>query len=228
MNYINTSNINQRETFHNAVNSLAGAFADVPGFDVGNYKLTEGYLRSEVNLVAGVTQYRFNIMINENQPQPNVTERRLNLQDSFVAASIGFFVAVPTSQTDASYLPLTYPDPLAFTTALSAVATQTLYNGSLNVTVNNNVLIPAWDLYRHLYVPQTQAADAIAGVSPAKQNQRNGFDGFFPNEPNIVFVGSKNNQVKIDLPAGIGTITPNSRAILIMRGILAQNTTVVS
>lgn len=228
MNQILTSNVNQRETFNNAVASLQNAFFDVPGFDARNYKLTEGYLRSEVALVAGVTNYKFNIMVNENQPQPFNTEKRLNLQDSFVASSLAILLLAPSSGTDATALPLTYPDPLAFTTVGSAAATRTLYNGSLNVTVNNNVLIPAWDAYRHYYVPETQAAAAIPDVSPVLQNQVNGFDAFFPNEPNIVFVGSKNNNINLVLPAGIATIHPNSRAILWVRGILAQNTTVVS
>ena len=228
MNVVNTSNINQRETFNNAVNSLQNAFYDVPGFDARNYKLTEGFLRSEVALVAGVTNYKFNIMVNENQPQPFITEKRLNMQDSFVASSIAILLLAPASATDAAALPLTSPDPLVFTTVGSALATQTIYNGSLNVTVNNNVLIPAWDIYRHFCIPQTQSAPAIPAVSAATRNQINGFDGFFPNEPNIVFVGSKNNNINMVLPGGIGTIHPNSRAVLWVRGILAQNTTVVS
>lgn len=217
------TNINERQIFEQAQLSLASAFQDTPGFDVRNYKLTQSYLRSEVALVAGQSQYRFNLLVNQSQPIPFNTERRLNLQDAFVTSAIGFFVAVPGSSVDAEFLPLTYPDPLVFAAGTSADA-QTLYNGNLVITVNNNVLIPAWDMFRHYYVPQTQAQ---AGP-PAIKNQQSGLDGFYPMEPNIVFVGSKNNQVVLDLPAGLATVQANSRAILWLRGILAQNSTVVS
>ena len=218
------SNINERQIFDQAQISLASAFQDVPGFDVRNYKLTQSYLRAEVALVTGQSQYRFNILVNQSQPQPFNTEVRLNLQDAFVTSAVGFFIAAPTGPTDATFLPATYPDSQVFTTTTARDA-QTLYNGSLRITVNNNVLVTAWDTYRHFYVPQTQG-DSTA--TPPVRDEQNGMDGFFPMEPNIVLVGSKNNQIVLELPAGLTTVLANSRAILWLRGILAQNSTVVS
>jgi hypothetical protein len=48
-------------------------------------------------------------------------------------------------------------------------------------------------------------------------------------EPNVVLVGSKNNQVSLNLPAAISTLQASTapRIIVIFNGILAQNVTPV-
>ena len=53
--------------------------------------------------------------------------------------------------------------------------------------------------------------------------------GYYPVEPNIVFVGSKNNVITIDLPAAIGTLQASTapRIVVIFAGLLAQNCTPV-
>lgn len=220
---ITQNNINEREVFGNAVNALQNAFFDTPGFDARNYKLTQSYLRVEQPIAVGVTQYRFPVLVTESNPQIFNTEKRLNLQDSFVVASVGIFLAAPSSATAANFLPMTYPNPLVFTAATAADA-NTLYNGSLEIKVNNNVLVPDWDIYRHYNRPETQAVAA----PPAQADENSGIDGFYPMEPNIVFVGAKNTKLTINLPAGIATIIANSRIVMMFRGILAQNTTVVA
>ena len=221
--FITQNNINEREVFGNAVNALGNAFFDTPGFNPSNYKLTQSYLRLEQAIQAGITQYRFPILVNEQNPTLFNTEKRLNLQDSFVVSSVGIFLGAPTSPTAANFLPMTYPNPLTFTTTTAADA-NTLYAGSLEVKVNNNVLIPDWDIWRHYNRPGTQAV----AVPPAAADETSGIDGFYPMEPNIVFVGAKNTKLTINLPAGIATIIANSRIVMIFRGILAQNTTVVA
>lgn len=223
MNIVTQNNLNEREVFGNALNALQYAFIDTPGFDAGNYKLTQSYLRCEQPQVAGVTSYKFPVLVTEVNPQLFPTEKRLNLQDSFVISSIGIFIAAPTGAADSAFIPMTYPNPLTFTTTTARDA-QTIYNGSLEIKVNNNVLVPDWDVWRHYNRPQTQSV----AVAPAAADEISGLDAFFPMEPNVVLVGAKNNKVSINLPAGAATVLANSRIVMILRGILAQNTTVVA
>lgn len=212
------NNIISRLVYDNAKTAVMMAFAGQPGFDIAAYKLTQSFLRLEQPITNNKAQYTFQVLT--NQGNPTNTEQRLNLQDSFVIAHVGVFVALPSSATDATYRLQTFPDPLIFTTGAAALGV--LYNGYLNISVNNNVLVPSWDIYRHYCVNQTQSS-----VAQLNQNA-GGEDSFYAMEPNIILVGSKNNVLTINLPAAIATVDANSRIVLFLRGILAQNSTVVS
>lgn len=220
------NNITARMNFENAQMALIKANSNVPRFDVGAYKLTQSYLRLEADAATGKTTYEFLPLINQGSPKN--TEQRLNLQDSFVISEIGVFLGLAAGATDSAFIPQTYPDPLIFAT--SAGQYRKLYSGQLKFSVNNNVLLPSWDISRHYCVNQTQT-DVAAAVPPpsAKLNQSNlANDGFYPMEPNLILVGSKNNQINLTLPEGFTTIDANTRIILVMRGVLVQNSTVVS
>jgi hypothetical protein len=223
------SQIGQRLAFQNAANAVKRA-----GMNPANAVLSQSYLRLETGLVTGNTQYKFDVLVNENTQTTNFnTQLKLNLQDSFIVSQIGFFLAAPSSATDASYRLLTYPNKTAFGTP---AALNTIYNGFMSLTINQRTIIPNWDLYKHLDVPQTQqnmvtatfATTAGAGLLADDMNDAGEF-GFFPCEPNIVLVGSKKNDLTITLPGtGLSAVTANSRLVCIFRGILAQNTTSVN
>ena len=197
-----------------------------PTFNLGNYKVTQSYLRMEVAAAAGPTQYQFKPLINEGTPFN--TENRLNLQDSFVISEIGLFIGKAASATDSKFIPQTYPNPKVFPTGAPDLLA--MYAGKLSIQVNNDILIPSWDAFRHYLVPQTQG-DIAAAVPPpsATVNQQDASsDGFYPCEPNIILVGSKNNQIFLNMAEGFTTLDANTRLILITRGHLIQNSTVVS
>lgn len=216
-------NINGRMIFDNSRRALKKAFADVPNLDTDLFKLTQSYVRLEQALVAGQTLYTFPVLA--NQGATFNTEQRLNLQDSLVISSIGVFLSLPTSATDAAYKLFAYPNFFFF--AANAAPAQALYNGRLNISVNNNTILPAWDLQRHWITTDVQQNAAVAAA--VFQDKYNGSEnGYFPCEPNLVLVGSKNYQVTIQLPAGIATVSALSRVVIVFRGILAQNSTVVS
>lgn len=216
-------NINGRMVFDNSRRALKKAFADVPNLDTDLFKLTQSYVRLEQALVAGQTLYTFPVLA--NQGATFNTEQRLNLQDSLVISSIGVFLALPTSATDAAFKLFAYPNFFFF--AANAAPAQALYNGRLNISVNNNTILPAWDLQRHWSTTDVQQNAAVAAA--VFQDKQNGSeDGYYPCEPNLVLVGSKNYQVTIQLPAGLATVSALSRVVVVFRGILAQNSTVVS
>ena len=50
---------------------------------------------------------------------------------------------------------------------------------------------------------------------------------FYPVEPAWVLVGSKQNSLQVQLPQAMAAVETNSRAVLILRGHLAQNVTPV-
>ena len=213
------NNINGRVVYDNATRALYRAFPNIP---VGKFKTTQSYLRLEQAVVAGQTLYNFPLLI--NQGATFNTEQRLNLQDSFVVSQLGFFLALPSGATDATFKLQTYPNDFLFT---NPAQYQIFYNSRLTISVNNNVIVPAWDLYRHKVVPQTQQTQALGAGSPEDEISGEEY-GFYAVEPNIVLVGSKNYQVQIELPVGPTPVDANSRVVIILRGILAQNSTVVS
>jgi hypothetical protein len=136
-------------------------------------------------------------------------------------------VSIPAASTTTAFPLYTYPNALAFTTSGAATALYNLYNGKLSVVVNNKQIVPSWDIYRHLYVPQTQQG-AAATASVIDENDATEF-GYYPCEPNIVLVGSKNNVISLELPGAISVLQAGTapRISVIMRGILAQNVTPV-
>jgi hypothetical protein len=210
-----------RLVFDNAKNLVNNA-----GFSVGQAVLSQSYLRSEVAMSTSTTSYTIPILVN-SATNNFATNNLLNLQDGFVVSSIGVFVSIPAASTTTAFKLYTYPNAVDFSTAGAADALYNLYNGKLAVVVNNRQIVPSWDLYRHLYVPQTQQ-DGGSTASVIDENDATEF-GYYPVEPNIVLVGSKNNVISLELPGAISTLQASTapRIVVIMRGILAQNVTPV-
>lgn len=212
-----------RLVFDNAKNLVNNA-----GFSAGQAVLSQSYIRSEVAMSTSTTSYQIPILVNSTGANTNFpTNQLLQLQDAFVVSSIGVFVSIPAASTTTAFPLYTYPNASAFTTSGAAAALYNLYNGKLSVVVNNRQIVPAWDLYRHLYVPQTQQG-AASTATTIDENDATEF-GYYPVEPNIVLVGSKNNVISLELPGAISTLQASTapRIVVIMRGILAQNVTPV-
>lgn len=207
-----------RMVYDNARMALAAAF---PGQDIRRMKLTQSFLRLELALSTTQTRYQFTILNQTTGAQFN-TEQRLNLQDSFVISSLAVFIGKPSSGTDTSFELDTYCDTVKYT---NAAAMNAIYNSVLQCSVNNDVIVPAWDVARHFYRPQTQTT--AAANSPLNQ-KRLAEDGFFAVEPNITAVGSKNTVFTLNLAQALTAVDANSRVILYLRGVLAQNSTSVS
>ena len=214
----------QRLVFDNAKALIANA-----GFNVNQAVLSQSYLRSEVAMSTSTTNYHIPVLVNDTQNgNAFATENRLALQDAAIVYGIGVFVARPAASTTTAFPYYTYPNAQAFTTAGAADALYNLYNGQLNMVINNRQIMPSWPLYQHLYVPQTQQGSSTGTNTAIDQNDASEY-GYVPVEPNIVLVGSKNNQISLQLPAAIGTLQAATapRIIVIFKTILAQNVTPV-
>lgn len=204
--------------------ALINANRDNPLFDVRNYKLTQSFLRLEQQLVTNSARYAFPVL-NTQQPLTN-NEQRLNLQDSFIISEVGIFLIKKASATDTAALPQSYPDPLIFTTG--AAQALKVYNGVKSIAVNNNILVPSWDVQRHYFAPQTQTKALPVTDSPTVNQKDGSTDGFYPMEPNIILVGSKNNEIVVNLKESLTTVDAFTYLQIVYRGILAQNSTNVS
>lgn len=188
-----------------------------------NAILSQSYLRFENFLSTTKTSYDFGVLNNQTisgQAQAP-TEQRLNLQDAFYISEIMVYIAKASSTTDSSFKLQTYPSPTVFTTG--ATSLYTLYNGILSLTVNNRQIVPNSDLTKFLQIPQTQAT--AAANSPVDQ-----FDGNFGCvvEPNLVLIGQKNSLFNVTIPSAFSTLDANTKIVILVRGVLAQNVTTVS
>jgi hypothetical protein len=224
------SQVNARLVYENAVKICNKA--NVPAVAS---KLTQSFLRLEQLMVLGKTQFQFPILVNNNGPANTLfnTEQRLNQQDSIICSAWGFFFAVPLSGTDPTMTLLSYPSPQVpfFSLAGAAIAAQTVYNSIFNIAVNNTIILPAWDLFRHYFVPQTQNKVGVTAqtIFPIDQLDGSG-DGFFPVEPNLVWIGSQNIVINLIMPAAFATLQTGgfSRMVIYFRGLLAQNSTIIT
>lgn len=232
----NTNNGSARESFQHAKKVFFKAWRN--SFDTDqacwNYidglKLSQSEIRLEVGLNATNNNFKFGMTVNQ-QNSSNVqfnTEKRLEMQDSFVANEYGIYIGQPSSQTDTLWQLHTYPNPVDFAAADLASLNGTFYShGALRMTCNNDVIMPYRGLFNHKYVPQTQATAAIGAGSPQDQI-RGAEDGMITDEPNILLIGSKGYIPEIILPVNMASVAANMRAVLIFRGVLAQNSTSVS
>ncbi len=215
-----------RMVYRNALRAMQQA-----GVDPKSAILSQSYLRLERLLSTTTTSYQFGVLIND-APQGSTirtTETRLNLQDAFYVGSVQLFTFNTAAATDTAYPLISYPNRFVYTTAGAATALYNLYNGYMSLTVNNRIITPSWDVFRHLEVNQTQQNAALA--SGVNIDQMTGSDSAgFACEPNWVLIGSKNNVLNVNLPAAVGTLQAASvtGVCIILRGILAQNVTVVS
>ena len=200
------------------------------GINPGRAVLSQSYLRLEAPLTTTQAQYTFDILVNENTNPNYSTQAKLSLQDVFLASSIGVFMYVPHSAAvnEPAGRLYSYPDPAtaAFGTTTSADS-YGLYNGYLSYTVNQRTIVTGWDLTRHLDVPISQTGTTPAGSGEIVNSINYANGGFFAVEPNLYISGSKKNILQITLPAALATVKANSRVVVIMRGLLAQNITSV-
>jgi hypothetical protein len=216
------SQMGQRMVFENAKALVRGL-----GYSVDQAVLTQSYLRSEVALSTSVANYHLPVLVNDTQNGAvRVNEKRLNLQDIFVASEIAVLIGVGASTNTKAAL-YTYPNGVIFTSATDDDLLS-IYNGSLNLTINNQQVLPAWDVYRHYYAPQTQGGVGITAqtIFPVDQNDGSS-SGFYPVEPGIVFNGAANINFQLSANGAPATILSNSFVCLITRGVLLQNVTTI-
>ncbi len=238
----NTNNISARESYRIAKDLLYNAFRNDPAFAfpqgdrmcrdwVNSRKMSQSEIRLEVELNAVNNSFVFGLTANQ-QNSSNVifnTEYRLTMQDSLICNEYGFFVGNPSSQIATDWELKTYGNTQTFAAGTDAnlINTALYSHGFFRMTCNNDVVMPYRALVNHWYKPETQQTAALGAASPADQI-RGAEDGYITDEPNILLIGSKGYIPQIIMPAAMALTATNIRAVLIFRGVLAQNSTSVS
>jgi hypothetical protein len=216
------SQVGARMTFENAkalVRSL--------GYSVDHAKITQSYLRSEVALSTSSANYHIPVLVNDTQNGAvRVNERRLNLQDIFVATEWSILFGIGSATTTNAKL-YSYPNSAAFT-GTSDDDLWSLYNGYLSLSINNDLVVPAYDVFRSYFVPQTQGGVGITAqtIFPVDQFDASQ-NSFYPVEPGIVMNGAANINFQLIAGGAPATITANSFICVQQRGLLLQNVTTV-
>lgn len=196
------------------------------GYDTSHAVLTQSYLRGEVLLNTAQATYQVPLLVNTATNTNNtVRTKLLNLQDLFVVSNISIFL-VSGAATNGAAKNYTYPNATIFPTG--AAQLYNLYNGSLSIVANNQQILPAWDILKHLFVPQTQDGVGITAqtVFPIDQiDWKN--DAEVVCEPNIVLNGAANYQINLNLPSAPTALDANTYVAIKWNGILAQNCTTI-
>jgi hypothetical protein len=214
--------ISSRLVFQNGKNAIKRA-----GLNPANAVLSQSFLRFELQMTTTQTTYQFDTLVNENAANFNsVTSFKLNLQDAFVTSGIGLFWADNQTLADANYPLYSFADALTW-----GPDAWGLYNGNLQLTVNQRTILTGWDTSRHYNANQYQNGSVPVAQQTTSVNQLAlSDDGFYPVEPNVVMVGSKKNVLQLVLPQALQSlpISGRGRIICIFRGLLAQNVTPVN
>ena len=207
----------------------AKSLAQTLGYDLRQSVCTQSYIRSEVAMSTSTASYHLPILVNDTQNgSTRVNENRLNLQDVFFCSEIfiGWTVATATAVNGKVY---TYPSITGAGATATATALQTLYNGKMSIQVNNQNILPGWDVNRHFFAPRTQentnfTAASLSGSSQYAIDQVDlSEDAFVAVEPSWVLNGASNINATIQLPGAISAIPTNGAIVAIFRGILLQN-----
>ena len=196
------------------------------GYNTDHAVLTQSYLRGEVLLNTTNASYQVPLLVNTATNVNNtIRTKLLNLQDLFIVSSISIFL-VSGAASDGAAINYTYPNATAFPTG--AAQLYNLYNGSLSIVANNQQILPAWDILKHLFVPQTQGGVGITAqtVFPIDQVDWKS-DPEVVCEPNIVLNGAANYQINLNLPSAPSALDANTYVAIKWNGILAQNCTTV-
>lgn len=188
--------------------------------------LTKSYLRFEQFITATTTQYTFPVIVGNTTAttttvQPN--EIRLQQNDNFHIYRLGMYLAVTAASTDTGFRLMTNPNEIFLVTAAAQLSYLNLWNGNLNLNINQTDVVTNWHLQQHFYVPQTQRL--VGTVNNNFDQIMLKDDGMIDMEPNIMLSGAHTITLTINLNAAIGSAlaSNNSRIVLLMDGLRAQN-----
>lgn len=197
---------------------------------VESRKLSQGEIRVETLLTTGNSIFTFAITsLQQNSAGVTfATENRLTPQDSLICNEYAIKIAQTANNADTAYQLRTYPNTQDFAAADVVALNGSFYsNGSFQMKVNNDVIIPYRGLDNHLYRGQTQQTAALGAASPQDQ-YRGAEDAAITDEPNILLIGTKNYIPQIVLPGAITLTVATIRVVAIFKGILAQNSTSIN
>jgi hypothetical protein len=207
----------------------------------GNVRLTQSTLIISKPILPTTATYQFDVL--ETQTSTLVgDEIRLNLNDEFIITTMGVYLeASVTTTVDGTtttggrtlftYVPLENKAEL--------ITLNDVYNGALQIAVNNIVYLDKWDTKKHECRPRTQYGNFSSATTILQATQASSEfskNAMFPVEPLLTLSGAKKNTITLTLPNAVTSQTFNlttdtgtvvkytiDRIALVMRGLNAQN-----
>jgi hypothetical protein len=201
----------------------------------GNVRLTQSTLILSKPLSASQTTYSFDVLETQNSTLVG-TEQRLNLNDEFIITSLGIYLqATVTDSTGATSYGTKWFSYVPAQTNAGLGVLNPIYNGSLQIAVNNVVYLDKFDTGKSLCIPRTNDANFTTPNNATLGSTNYAKDGMVEISPMLTLSGAKKNNLVINLasaatPTNV-TITSNSgstkytfdRIAIICRGLNAQN-----
>ena len=207
----------------------------------GNVRLTQSTLILSKPISPTSTVYNFDVLESQTQTLQG-DEIRLNLNDEFIIAELGFYLQGTVLDEDRvatgakvllSYAPFEQD-------SVNAAKINNFWNGAFQIAVNNIVYLDKYDVRKSNYVSRTQFANFATGAGvnvpstiPSIDFSENGMN---TTEPMLTLSGAKKNTLTLTLPTAITpadfVITDNNnnpytiqvdRVVCITRGLNAQN-----
>ena len=176
--------------------------------------LTESSLTLAKDCSSTVAQYQFSILNTEGSKKS--WETRLSQADSFHVTSWGLYLGFGSaSDTDETEL-YTYPAEI-FSSAFQDY--YTVYNSTLNVSINNDKILQDYDTHKFLYIPSTQRLSSSANQNFNETGGINDITQYLASY--IQLSGAKKNVITLDMPGSIAAPESNSFIVLKLYGIVA-------
>lgn len=162
---------------------------------------------------------------------PLITERLIELNDQFVVThfSVGIKTIGSATPTDLQQLNANidfYADPTTYS-GTNRPNVASIYNASLNWTIDRKEFLPNFPMDAFRRVPETQTGTDVgytsSGVSQVNSNT-NGLFGFYPCEP-IILDGRQTLNMNIDLNSSVNFADDSisTYAVVRLRGYLVTN-----
>ena len=207
----------------------------------GNVRLTQSTLILTKPILPTTATYNFDVLETQTSTLQG-NEIRLNLNDEYIVTTMGVYLEASATVTDGStvttggktlftYVPLENKAEL--------ISLNDVYNGALQIAVNNIVYLDKWDTKKHECRPRTQYGNFSSATTILQATQASSEfskNAMFPVEPLLTLSGAKKNTITLTLPNAITSQTFNlttdtgavvkytiDRIALVMRGLNAQN-----
>lgn len=192
----------------------------------------EGFLRLESADLGTQKSISFYISKDSAAQTATETENRLAKTDAFVATSVGFGLIKTTTATQTRNSVIhTFANGTVFNgTAEEANLTQ-IYNGSLVVSVDGVINVPAFPMLKFLRTGGAQQGVLTAATGTFNAFERSQWDAntfpYYPLASYLTFNGASNVELTVNCPvsqdmAATGG-TGQNKGVLFFFGILIQN-----
>jgi len=187
--------------------------------------LTESSLRLEQPVNATTTLYTFPVLQGEVAQGANTvfaTETRLQTNDNFHIREFAILLIQLTATTDTNGRLKTYPNEVELGAA-NVNDYFNIYNGILNINVNQVDILTNYDVVKHQFIPQTQRLSVAANSNRDQVDFQ--YNSFVTLKPSLMLSGAYTNRITLQLPGAVtSAIAGNlTRMVLLFRGIRAQN-----